>query len=211
MAEIFYEKRDALKDYHDVVADMHRIMVPLLGLLFVFLAIALVIFLAIKPRFVNFLRYFLALLLIYQIFSSVFVWFSSAWEVGFQFFAFALFGIYAIFTKDRDRLHMLIFTFMAVFDFFVVIGKLSFLGYGEKAIDVLANATCTSYYNVDGDEAQCTGYLNFLRFLVFLTTLIQPLQAFFGYLLWRNFETTGEVGESSEYGKIGDSSSSGAQ
>jgi hypothetical protein len=70
MAETFFEKRDALKDYHDVVADMHRIMVPLLGLLFVFLAIALVIFLAIKPRFVNFLRYFLALLLIYQIFGT---------------------------------------------------------------------------------------------------------------------------------------------
>ena len=70
MAESFWDKRDALKDYHDVVADMHRIMVPLLGLLFVFVSIALVIFLAIKPRFVNFLRYFLALLLIYQIFGT---------------------------------------------------------------------------------------------------------------------------------------------
>merc|ERR1739845_33419 len=190
MAESFWDKRDALKDYHDVVADMHRIMVPLLGLLFVFFSIALVIFLAIKPRFVNFLRYFLALLLVYQIFAS------------------ALFGIYAIFTKDRDRLHMLIFTLLALFDFFVVIGKLGFMGYNVKAIDVLDNATCTGYYNVDGDEAQCTGFLNFLRFLVFLTTLIQPAQVFFGYLLWRNYETNGELGEPSEYGKIGESSSS---
>lgn len=70
MAESFWDKRDALKDYHDVVGDMHRIMVPLLGLLFVFFSIGLVIFLAIKPRFVNFLRYFLALLLIYQIFGT---------------------------------------------------------------------------------------------------------------------------------------------
>merc|ERR1712070_995601 len=134
-------------------------MVPLLGLLFVFVSIALVIFLAIKPRFVNFLRYFLALLLIYQIFASLFIWFSSTWEIGFQFFAFALFGIYAIFTKDRDRRHMLIFTLLALFDFFVVIGKLGFMGYSDNAI-------CTGYYNVDGDEAQCTGFLNFLRFLV---------------------------------------------
>merc|ERR1711879_455140 len=195
MAESFWDKRDALKDYHDVVADMHRIMVPLLGLLFVFFSIALVIFLAIKPRFVNFLRYFLALLLVYQIFASLFIWFSTTWEIGFQFFAFALFGIYAIFTKDRDRLHMLIFTLLALFDFFVVIGKPGFMGYNVKAIDVLDNATCT-------------GYLNFLRFLVFLTTLIQPAQVFFGYLLWRNYESNGEIGEPSEYGKIGESSSS---
>merc|ERR1712000_121357 len=207
MAESFWDKRDALKDYHDVVADMHRIMVPLLGLLFVFVSITLVIFLAIKPRFVNFLRYFLALLLIYQIFASLFIWFSSTWEIGFQFFAFALFGIYAIFTKDRDRFHMLIFTLLALFDFFVVIGKLGFMGYNVKAIDALDNATCPGYYNVDGDEAQCTGFLNFLRFLVFLTTLIQPAQVFFGYLLWRSYETHGELGEPSEYGKIGESSS----
>jgi hypothetical protein len=129
--------------------------------------------------------------------ASLFIWFSSTWEIGFQFFAFALFGIYAIFTKDRDRLHMLIFTLLALFDFFVVIGKLGFMGYSAKAIDALDNATCTGYYNVDGDEAQCTGFLNFLRFLVFLTTLIQPAQVFFGYLLWRSYGTTHTLPNSS--------------
>jgi hypothetical protein len=207
----FFSKRNDLKDYNDVFADMHRIMVPLLGLLFAFFAIAVVIFLAIKPRFVTFLRYFLALLLIYQIFASLFVWFSTVWEIGFQFFAFALFGIWALFTKDSHKRHILIFTIMALFDFFVVMGKVSILGYNIKSIDALDNAACSGYYAIDADEAQCTGFLNFLRFLVYLITLGQPLQVFFGYLLYHNYEAHGEHGEPNEYGKIGDAVSAAAQ
>lgn len=86
----------------------------------------------------------------------MFVWFSALWEVGLQFFAFALFGIYAIFARDGEsRRHLFIFTIMALFDFFVVIGKLSFLGYGTPAISALTNQDCTGFYFfTDPDEPQ---------------------------------------------------------
>jgi len=193
-------------DYQDVYGDMNRIMVPLLGLLLTLFLIALVVLLALKPRFVTFLKWFLVILLAFQMFATTFVWFSTLWEVGLQLFVVALFGLFALFSRDGGRsTHLLIFTTMSLYDFLVVIGKLSFLGYNAPLISALDRSTCGGFYFFDTstDAAQCTGYLNFLRFMVYVITLAQPVQLFISYLLYRSVDETGEVGgEPSDYGKI---------
>jgi len=198
---------DMNKEAQDVLIDMHRIMITLLGVLFTLVAIIIVVIFAIKPRFAVILRWVMLFLCAWQIGICIFFWFNPQWPVALQLIAFALFGIFALITANSE--HLLIFLLLTFFDFFVLIGKMTWLGY-DKAnfLDALDATSCLAYYN-HNETTQCAGYLSFLRFLAFGLIVSQPVQVFFTYLVYKlRKEEDPEPLVQNDYGKIADTSSS---
>jgi len=197
---------DQNTEAQDVLFDMHKIMITLLGCIFTFLAIAIVLVFAFKPRFAAVLRWVMLFLCAWQVGICLFFWFNPLWPIALQLLAFALFGLFALITGERD--HIFVFLLLTFFDMFVLLGKMTWLGYpGNNFLDAISATECMHYYNSE-NTSQCAGYLSYLRFLAFGLILSQPLQVFFTYLLYKRTEETEPLSAQTDYGKIADTSSS---
>ncbi|KAL6067583.1 hypothetical protein QOT17_008740 [Balamuthia mandrillaris] len=194
-----------------VTHDMRRIMVPLLGFMTTLTFLAFVLLLSFKPSFSVIMRWLCLVLCGLQVFLGLFFWSSVVWHFVFELTLFALFGIFALLTNRYD--HIRIFALSAIFHLFAILGHVTILGYSIPLFDAVApigpqdHVECHSYYNVQ-DEGLCAGYSNFLQFLAYILTCIQPLQAFAAYLSYKEKEDNGEDGRHvapTAYGTIGDS------
>eukprot|EP01087_Luapelamoeba_hula_P021444 TRINITY_DN74_c0_g2_i2.p1 TRINITY_DN74_c0_g2~~TRINITY_DN74_c0_g2_i2.p1 ORF type:complete len:216 (+),score=23.84 TRINITY_DN74_c0_g2_i2:83-649(+) len=176
-------------DDHDTKStsqDIHRYMVPIMGLAFTLVFLILAIVLALRPGLHAILRWLGLALCVIETFVLVFFWFNLVWDTAFWLTVCTIFGIYAFLTFERD--HLKLFTISAVFNLLVVLGYLRFLGWAGNVLDLVLNlGECKDYYDVT-DAAICHGYLNFLQFLAFLLMILQALLALIGYVTYKSVE-----------------------
>eukprot|EP01089_Gocevia_fonbrunei_P016618 TRINITY_DN51_c0_g1_i1.p1 TRINITY_DN51_c0_g1~~TRINITY_DN51_c0_g1_i1.p1 ORF type:complete len:208 (-),score=32.28 TRINITY_DN51_c0_g1_i1:54-677(-) len=196
--------QDDLHDATEVQQNMHLAMVPTLGLLFTVVLIAITTVLLFMPKFISYLRYLCVVLAGAQIFFTIFFWFNPVWEIGLQLLVVGAFSLFALLSNNEDDNYMLWYSILSLFNTLALWGKLQFLGYpAATLLDAVAEwQYCPSYYGYSEEKAHCTSYINFLQFLAFILILIQPLQAMFGYLLYRG-KGAGSEGKIGGYGAIG--------
>jgi len=170
---------------------MHKVMYPLMGIAFTLFVVLVYVGCA-KQLFpstvVVFLQYFL---LAFQLLSVIFLFISTAWDISIQLGVSAAFGFYVLLSDDNKSKHLM-FSILALFNFFCTLGKVSFLGYGVALPEFSAGGgdpaalqTCMAFYNVSENSGLCTGYQNYLRFLGFCLIFCQALQTFISYELFR--------------------------
>jgi len=123
--------------------------------------------------------------------------------------------VFSLLSAEEDNDYMKWYTILSVFDTLVLWGKMTILGYpGTTFLDSLPVVpsgqpfvACTGYYGYTSDVAQCASYINYLQFLAFILILIQPIQALFGYMLWKGKGTNAEVKVPGRYDAIGERTS----
>jgi len=173
-------------DAPDTLKDMHRYMIPLLGIIGTVVLLPIILLFAFKIDFARFLRWVLMALAVVQIFICVFFWFNPVWPISLQLILFAMFALFATISKSAD--HVLLLILFHFFDLFCLLGHVTFLGYSTNFVDAMAFEDCVKYYykSATDDEPLCASYINYLRFLAFALIFMQALQAFFAYLLWKD-------------------------
>eukprot|EP01090_Pellita_catalonica_P017572 TRINITY_DN5335_c0_g2_i1.p1 TRINITY_DN5335_c0_g2~~TRINITY_DN5335_c0_g2_i1.p1 ORF type:complete len:204 (+),score=17.83 TRINITY_DN5335_c0_g2_i1:44-655(+) len=197
---------DSMSDAATVQENMHKGMVPGLGMIWMFIFLGICLVFAFLPKFIAFIKYICLFFCAIEIFMTIFFWFNPKWEIALQLLVAACFGLYALISTDNEE-HMKWWTIFNVLNTLVVWGKVAILGYPTQTfLDSVASFTaassCNAYYGFDSNEARCTSYVNFLQFMAFMIILIQPTLTFLGYLIWKG---KGNDQIDSSYGAIGES------
>eukprot|EP01088_Endostelium_zonatum_P001090 TRINITY_DN11372_c0_g1_i1.p1 TRINITY_DN11372_c0_g1~~TRINITY_DN11372_c0_g1_i1.p1 ORF type:complete len:233 (+),score=35.79 TRINITY_DN11372_c0_g1_i1:71-700(+) len=167
--------------------NMQLIMVPTLGFVYTLLFIGVAIALILASRFHRALRYVCLVLALIQIFLSVFLWFNpTTWQFNIQLLVVALFGIFALINLDQNSDHVFWYLILSVINTGYVIGIFSFMHPVDFEATVATEGLCEHLYDEKNSSGHCRGYANFLQLVAFVVLIIQPLQTFLLYVLYKN-------------------------
>eukprot|EP01103_Thecamoeba_quadrilineata_P017158 TRINITY_DN5977_c0_g1_i1.p1 TRINITY_DN5977_c0_g1~~TRINITY_DN5977_c0_g1_i1.p1 ORF type:complete len:203 (-),score=6.92 TRINITY_DN5977_c0_g1_i1:100-642(-) len=166
---------------------MHRYMIPITGFIFTFLIVGALSAIISNRRFLRSLNQICVCLGVIQMLIGLFYIFNPIWPVGYELWIVGTFSIYAALTQDKNTLKW--FTIVSVFYTLAVWGMLVPFGYGPPLLeDDFKENSCVRYYTGTGSPDQCFSYYRYLQFLSVFLVYIQPFQAFFAYVMYREID-----------------------
>eukprot|EP01088_Endostelium_zonatum_P001045 TRINITY_DN11317_c0_g1_i1.p1 TRINITY_DN11317_c0_g1~~TRINITY_DN11317_c0_g1_i1.p1 ORF type:complete len:204 (+),score=29.70 TRINITY_DN11317_c0_g1_i1:36-614(+) len=173
--------------YGGTTGNIRLVMIPTLGLFYTILLIVVTCALIFVSRFHTLLRWICLGLAVIQIFFTTLLWFNpTTWQFGIFLLATGLFGIYALLNMNENFDHLFWFLVLTLLNSAVGLGTISIINGHDYMTSVAGHYVCSAMYGYQNHDDQCDGYNHFAEFLAYVVILIQPLQAFLLYVLYKH-------------------------
>mmetsp|Transcript_49820 Transcript_49820/g.75801 ORF Transcript_49820/g.75801 Transcript_49820/m.75801 type:complete len:127 (+) Transcript_49820:208-588(+) len=117
---------------------------------------------------------------------------ATGWVIGIQLSFTAMVGLYSYLLFDKHW--FFVSSIACLYNLLAILGNIPFLGYSSNLYSLLdggtAQATCNAWFGVAvlSDSGMCSGYISFVRVIVFFLIYVVALQTFLAYTLYREHD-----------------------